>query len=82
MTARLLLVDDELHILKAAEHKRSASASAEPVCLDEPIHMLDAEVPDVGGDVDLVPPAEEIIEGTALAPVMDEQVLLCLLQRT
>ena len=50
----------------------------------EPVHMLNPgeELADIVGDLEPLPPLEEVIEGATLEPVTDEATILRLLKRT
>ena len=73
-----------LALEKLKAHKKSSAADGEARVDHEPVHMLNPgeEIADIVGDLDPLPPEEEVIEGATLEPITDEAVLLRLLKRT
>ena len=60
-----------LALEKMKEHKRSAHAKAEVIGADAPSFARASEEDNIAGDCDLLPPAEEVVPGLLLPPVID-----------
>ena len=73
-----------LALEKLKAHKKSSAGEGEATVEHEPVHMLNPgeELADIVGDLEPLPPLEEVIEGATLEPVTDEATLLRLLKRT
>ena len=73
-----------LAVEKLKAHKKSSAAEGEATLEHEPVQMLNAgeELADIVGDLEPLPPLEEVVEGATLEPVTDEATILRLLQRT